>query len=115
MIIAPRRHKHPSSGANRPSDVAVIENINDEFNLMAVNHIIECVSRDLICEYCHGLEFSTIYTAPTIFVEYIHVRSNRSLPHLPLQMHTEEIIPTFLTSNIHVGVFLPKALTLTWL
>jgi len=33
MIIAPRRHKHPSSGVNRPSDVAVPVNIDAEFNL----------------------------------------------------------------------------------
>ena len=33
MIITPRRHKHPSSSANRPSDIAVTVNINAEFNL----------------------------------------------------------------------------------
>jgi len=33
MIIAPRRHKRPSSSANRPPDVAVTVNINAEFNL----------------------------------------------------------------------------------
>jgi hypothetical protein len=33
MRIAPRRHKDPSSGANRPSDVAVTVTINAEFNL----------------------------------------------------------------------------------
>jgi len=32
-ITAPRRHKHPSSGANTPSDFAVTVNINAEFNL----------------------------------------------------------------------------------
>ena len=42
MIITPRRLKHPSSGANRPSDVAVTVNINAEFDLMAVNLINEC-------------------------------------------------------------------------
>jgi len=36
MIIAPRRHTHPSSGANRPSDVAVTVNINAEFNLSLI-------------------------------------------------------------------------------
>ena len=36
MITAPRRHKHPSSGANRPPDVAVIVNINAEFNLSSI-------------------------------------------------------------------------------
>jgi hypothetical protein len=50
MIIVPRRHKHPSSSANRPSDVAVTVNINVEFFLMQVNPIIEYFSRDLICE-----------------------------------------------------------------
>ena len=28
-------------------------------------------------------------------------------------MHAEEIIPTVLTSNFHIGSFLPKALTLS--
>jgi len=36
MIIAPRRHKDPSSGANRPSDIAVTVNINAEFNLSLI-------------------------------------------------------------------------------
>jgi len=36
MILAPRRHKHLSSGANRPSDVAVTVNINAEFNLRLI-------------------------------------------------------------------------------
>jgi len=33
MITTPRRHKHPSCSANRPSDVAVTVNINAEFDL----------------------------------------------------------------------------------
>jgi len=36
MIIAPRKHKHLSSGANRPSDVAVTVNINAKFNLSLI-------------------------------------------------------------------------------
>jgi hypothetical protein len=36
MRIASRRHKHPSSGANRASDVAVTVNINAEFNLNSI-------------------------------------------------------------------------------
>jgi hypothetical protein len=32
MIIAGRSPQHPSSGANRPSDVAVTVNINAQFN-----------------------------------------------------------------------------------
>jgi len=36
MIIAPIRHKDPSSGANRPSDVAVTVNINAEFDLSLI-------------------------------------------------------------------------------
>jgi hypothetical protein len=87
MIIAPRRHQHPSSGANRPSDIAVIVNFNVEFNLMPDNPIIECFSRDLIREYCQGLESSAVYAAPPLFVESFLDRSNRSLPCLPLPMH----------------------------
>jgi len=41
MIPMPKWRKHPSSGANRPSDVGVTVNINAEFDLMAVNPIIE--------------------------------------------------------------------------
>jgi len=36
MIITPRWHKHPSSGANGPSDVAVTVNINAQFNLSLI-------------------------------------------------------------------------------
>jgi len=64
MIPVPRSHKHPSSGANRPSVVAVTVNINAEFNLMAVNSQIECFSRGLVPEYSHGLESSAVYIAP---------------------------------------------------
>jgi len=112
MIIAPRRHQHPSSGANRPSDIAVTVNFNAEFNLMPVNPIIECFARDLVPEYCQGLEASAVSTAPPFFVESPHDRSNRSLPRLPLHMDAEDIIPTFSTSNIYIGLCLPKALTL---
>jgi hypothetical protein len=42
MNTTPRSHKHPSSGANRPSDVHVTVNLNAEFNLMTVDPIIEC-------------------------------------------------------------------------
>jgi len=51
MTTAPRRHKHPSSGANKPSDIGVTVNINDEFDLMSVNHIIGCFSRDVVTEF----------------------------------------------------------------
>jgi len=113
MIITPRRHQHPSSSANRPSDVAVTVNFDAEFNLtLAVNLIIKCISRDLVPEYCQGLESSAVYTTPPICVESLHGRSNRSLPRLPLHMSTEEIIPTFLTSNIYIGLCLSKAHTL---
>ena len=69
VITAPRRHKHPSSIANRPSDGAVTLNINAEFNLTAVNPIIECISRDLVPEYCHSLGSSAVYTGPPSFVQ----------------------------------------------
>src|SRR5258705_13321563 len=60
-----------------------------------------------------GLEASAVTTAPPFFVESLHGRSNRSLPRLPLHMHAKDIIPTFLTSNIYIGICLPKALNLT--
>jgi len=71
MITTPRRHKHPSGGANRPSDFGVTVNTNAEFNLMAVNHIFECFSRDLVTVYCHSLESSAVYAAPPCFVESV--------------------------------------------
>ena len=60
-----------------------------------------------------GLEASAVTTAPPFFVESLHGRSNRSQPRLPLHMHVEDIIPTFLTSNIYIGLCLPEARTLT--
>jgi len=36
MRIAPRRHKDPSSGANRPSDIPATVNINAELNLRLI-------------------------------------------------------------------------------
>jgi len=36
MRIVPRRQKDPLSGTNRPSDVAVTVNINDEINLCLI-------------------------------------------------------------------------------
>jgi len=47
MVTVQRRHLHPSSGANRPSDVAVTVNINAEFNLMALNPILKAFQRML--------------------------------------------------------------------
>jgi len=69
---------------------------------MAVNPIIECFSRDLVPKYCHSLELSAVYTAPPFFVESLPGRPDRSLPRLPLHMHGERIVPTFLTSNIYI-------------
>jgi len=80
---------------------------------MAVNPIISSFCRDLVTEYCQGLESRVVYTAPPCFVETIPGRSNRTLPRLPLHMHAQAIIPTFLTWNINIGLCLPKALTLT--
>jgi len=113
MIPAPRWHKHPSGSANRPSDVGVTVSINAEFNLMAVNLIIVCFTWDLVTEYCHGLESSMVYPGPPIFVDTLPGRLNRSLPRLPLHIHAQAIIPTFLKSNIYIGLCLPKALALT--
>jgi len=80
---------------------------------MAVNPIIESFRRDLVTEYCQGLESSAVNTAPPFFVETLPGRSNRSLPRLPLHMHAQAIIPTFLMWNIYIGLCLPKDLTLT--
>jgi hypothetical protein len=82
---------------------------------MAVNPIIECYSRDHVPEYCQRLESHAGYTAPPVFVESVHGRSNRRLPRLPLHLHADNIITTFLTSNIYIGICLPKAFTLTQL
>jgi hypothetical protein len=80
---------------------------------MALNPIIECFSRDLVTEYCQGLESSAVHTAPPFVVETLHGRSNSSLPRLPSHMHAHAIVPTFLMSNIYIGLCIPKALTLT--
>ena len=88
-------------------------NINAEINLMAVDPRNECFSRDLVPEYCQGLDSSVVYTAPPYFVATVPDHSNRSLPRLPLHLHAEAIICTFITSNIYIGLCFPKALTLT--
>jgi hypothetical protein len=81
--------------------------------MIGVKPIIKFFSRDLVTKYCQGLKSSAIHTAPPIVVETLHGRSIRSLPHLLLHMHAQAIIPTFLTSNIYIGLYIPKALTLT--
>jgi len=79
---------------------------------MAVNPMIECYSRDRVPKYCHGVQSSALYTAPLFFVESLPGRSNWSLPCLPFHIHAGEIIPSFLTSNINIGLYIPKALTM---
>jgi len=80
MITVPRKLKHPSSGTNRPADIGVTVNFDAAFTLMAANHIFEGFARDLITEYCQGLEASTVYTAPPFVVEIFRGRSNMNLP-----------------------------------
>jgi hypothetical protein len=70
---------------------------------------------DLVTEYCQGLESSAVHTVPPFFVETLHGLSNRSLPCLPLHMHAQAIVPTFLKSNIYMGLCIPKLRTLTQL
>jgi len=79
---------------------------------MAVNPLIECFSRDPVHEYYQGLESSTVYTEPPFFVKSVDGGSNRSLPCLLLPKHSEDIIPTFVTSNIYFRLCLLEALTL---
>jgi len=67
---------------------------------MAVDPLIECVSKDLAPEYCHSLECCAILTAPAFFVESLPGLSKRCLPRLPLHMHAAKIVPEFLASNI---------------
>jgi hypothetical protein len=115
MISSPSRHKLPSSGAIWPSDIAVRVNIKTEFNLMAVYPIIECFSRDLAPKYCQYLQPCTVYTAPPFFVQTLPGRVKWRLLCLPLHLQALEIIPTFITLNIYIGLYLPESLVLTWL
>ena len=64
-------------------------------------------------KYCQGLESCAVCTVPLCFVESIQGWSNWSRPRLPLHMHAEDSIPTFSTLDIHIGICLPKALTIT--
>jgi hypothetical protein len=80
---------------------------------MALNPIIECFSRDLVTEYCQGLKSSTVYTVPPFILKTLPGRSNRRLPRLPLSIHTEAIILTFLIWNINIGLCLSLGITLT--
>ena len=113
MITTPRRYKHPSTGANKPSHFGVTVNINAEFNLMAVEPIIECCATDLVTECCQGLQSSVDYTSPPIFVGTLPGRSYNSLPCLPSHIYVLSMFPTFLTSHIYIGLCLPKAIALT--
>jgi hypothetical protein len=69
--------------------------------------------RDLVPKYCQGLESSSVYTAPPIFVECVDGRSNRNLPRQPLNMHADDIIPSSLTSKINTRISLSKGLNQT--
>ena len=115
MITTSRRHKHPSSGANRPSDDGETVNIIALFNLKGVNPIIECFSRDLVVECCLGLDSRGVNTAPPFFVGTLPGHSNRSLGRVSLHMHAQVTITTFLTSNIYIRLCLHKSLSLTQL
>jgi len=64
--------------------------------------MIKFFSRDLVPEYCHGLGSSAVNTVPPFLVESLQGRSNSSLPCLPLHRHAQVVIPTVLTSNIHI-------------
>jgi hypothetical protein len=80
---------------------------------MAINHTIDCGSRDLVLEYCHSMESTEGYTVPPIFVKFLPGRSNRGLPYLPMHMHAKDMIPTILKSNIYIRLGRSNALTLT--
>jgi len=41
---------------------------------MAANTIIECFGRNVVPEYCHGLESSAVNTAPPFFFKYCQGR-----------------------------------------
>jgi hypothetical protein len=56
-----------------------------------------------------------VHTGLHFFDETLRGCSNSSLPPLLLHMHAQAIIPTFLTSNIHIGLCFPKVLPLTQL
>jgi hypothetical protein len=70
---------------------------------------------DLISEYNNGLDCIAVFTAPPVFGELLPGQSNLCQPRLHLNMPEEDIIPIFITSNIYIGLYLPKALTLTLL
>jgi len=103
MIIMPGRYKHPSRGANEASDVAVTVNMNAEYNLRLIwwestppRNAIQGILSQHNVEGNHDLESWVIQTAFSIRLESIPGHSYRSLPHLPLHMHAEQIFPTFL-------------------
>jgi len=102
MIIAPGTHKHPSSGANRTSYIAVTMNTNAKFHLTAVNPIMKFFSTDFVPENCHRVESRAVYTGPAFIVESLPGPINRSLPLLQWHMCAEDIITIFITSNIHI-------------
>jgi hypothetical protein len=80
MITGSRRKKHNSSSGNRPSDIVVTVYNSAVLNLRAVNPIIKSFSKDLVPQYCQGLESSADYTAPPYSVKFLQGGSNWSLP-----------------------------------
>jgi len=60
-----------------------------------------------------NLESNAVCTVPPFCFKSLPGHSNRSLSHLPLPIHAEDIIPTYVNWNTYIGLCWPKALTLT--
>ena len=102
LIIAPRRYKHPLSCANGPSDIAVIVDINAEFNLTLIRwqltpelNTVQGISYPCIVTGVSDLESSTVCTAPAYFFKSLPGRSDRCLPGMPFHVDAEKMIPIF--------------------
>jgi len=113
MITAPRRQKYLSSGPNRLSGNTVTVNPTDEYNLMAVNPMIEWFSRDLVPADCPTSESCTVYIAHPFFTKSLPGRANTSLHCLLLNLYTTTFLPLFVTSNIYIRQCITKSFSRT--
>jgi len=85
IITAPRRYRHPPSGANRPSDIAVTMIINGEVNLSLI--------RWQLSPYFNAIEG---ISSPSIVMVQSREQSTLHLPILlnPFQVAQAWVYPT---------------------
>jgi hypothetical protein len=120
IIIMWERHKHPSRGANRPSDIPVKVSIKVEFNLKLIclpstqwfNAFYGISSQRILKGNC-GSESILVYDAPSDHFCFLRGHSYRGLPRLLLLSHAEKCTATCIMSNFFISIYYPRGVTIT--